>query len=970
MAIKKIPLRGISRTPSDRMSADGGCAESLNVYLDENELAPMPELEDVTESLGLPEDGAGKAIYIHKTPEYAKYILQNNDEICMYWTVPDGATVNEYGESSVTMYSDRCIINQHPYEPIPKVGDFFVYNSTYYLLSSVSKGSPTLDVTPYTCYWSEVHTLNELVSIYTLQEGEQLKSITSLGNTLMILTNLHTVYALYKNGSYTLLGDRIPVPRIKVEHVNYNSDHSSYGAMKKTIKWQRFGDDYREDYEIFGTVISAQEIRDNETSNARRVNKAWKEMMAELNTIINDSVSHNHNLQALSMPVMIRYAVRLYDGSSYVCHSAPILVDPYDFSKENMLIGGGEVRFSYNNQLSSKDSSLHDSTHTNDIGDMFRPYYLKFSIDDGDEGVFESWRDIVAGVVIFMSPEINRFNLELESIDEQYPGTGGTVTSGISMKPLSIDEQIKGITDASLFYKIKEIGFEDYLTTTEFVFNDFIEYSGDKLTTKERLPDDISESNDMLIPGDIRVFNQRALFGGCQLEHMDGYYQLPSNVPEGSNIGKYRVKYTMESQNGSTYIVWRDYDTTESGEPGPWLFYPNARCRKVDVFYSSDSGETWNITSEAMKEHPGLNGAFVFKGWGAGNPWTGEAIETPDFTTRTREPRPNILYQTKVDNPFAIESEQQFTGKIISTATITKPLSTGQFGYAAMYIFTDNGLWALSTAADGTFSKIDAVSQDIAIEGTVCQLDQVIIFTTKRGVMLLSGSDIKCISEKMNGLHYTLSAVPESLCYDDIWGELAGLISTGGQKTFADFVKKSRTVYDYTNQRLLFFHTPENGAVTDYAYIYMLKTDSWHKMPMPEGYSFENMLNSYPESYISARYDEGNQTYMRVLSCSTVLDPDSNTRHAGIIVTRPLYLDSDDVRKTIKHLFVRGIYEKGNVKYILQGSMDGMNWVMLTSLKGQSYKLYRVVVLSNLLPHERLSYIEVDYEPRFASRIR
>ena len=39
--IKQIQLRGISRSPSDRMTEDGGCAESLNVQLEQQELAPM-----------------------------------------------------------------------------------------------------------------------------------------------------------------------------------------------------------------------------------------------------------------------------------------------------------------------------------------------------------------------------------------------------------------------------------------------------------------------------------------------------------------------------------------------------------------------------------------------------------------------------------------------------------------------------------------------------------------------------------------------------------------------------------------------------------------------------------------------------------------------------------------------------------------------------------------------------------------
>ena len=41
MAIKRIPIKGISRDPSGQISAEGMCAESLNVQLDMGEVAPM-----------------------------------------------------------------------------------------------------------------------------------------------------------------------------------------------------------------------------------------------------------------------------------------------------------------------------------------------------------------------------------------------------------------------------------------------------------------------------------------------------------------------------------------------------------------------------------------------------------------------------------------------------------------------------------------------------------------------------------------------------------------------------------------------------------------------------------------------------------------------------------------------------------------------------------------------------------------
>ena len=69
MPIKQLQLRGISRTPSDRATADGGCAESLNVHLDQNETAPTLPPEDYSdEAYGTSVTAANRSqiIFIHK----------------------------------------------------------------------------------------------------------------------------------------------------------------------------------------------------------------------------------------------------------------------------------------------------------------------------------------------------------------------------------------------------------------------------------------------------------------------------------------------------------------------------------------------------------------------------------------------------------------------------------------------------------------------------------------------------------------------------------------------------------------------------------------------------------------------------------------------------------------------------------------------------------------------------------------
>ena len=109
----------------------------------------------------------------------------------------------------------------------------------------------------------------------------------------------------------------------------------------------------------------------------------------------------------------------------------------------------------------------------------------------------------------------------------------------------------------------------------------------------------------------------------------------------------------------------------------------------------------------------------------------------------------------------------------------------------------------------------------------------------------------------------------------------------------------------------------------------------------------------------------------RIYDLSTILDAaESQVQTRGVIATRPFDLDAPDVLKTITDVRIRGQYAKGAVKFILQGSNDGINFSTISTLRGKSWKLFRIIILSNLYPTERISWIDVQYETRFVNRLR
>lgn len=79
--IKKIQLRGISRTPSDRLTSDGGCAESLNVQLQAGEIAPMAKPYKAKDSEGQEINANGDILYIHKGIGYENLIIRSGRQL-------------------------------------------------------------------------------------------------------------------------------------------------------------------------------------------------------------------------------------------------------------------------------------------------------------------------------------------------------------------------------------------------------------------------------------------------------------------------------------------------------------------------------------------------------------------------------------------------------------------------------------------------------------------------------------------------------------------------------------------------------------------------------------------------------------------------------------------------------------------------------------------------------------------------
>ena len=953
MPTKRIQLRGISRTPSDRMSADGGLAESIGLEMNENELAVNVPGRDVTEDTLMDKfyDDSHDVLYIHKTNSYIHYIGTHDE---------------------VTIVEEQEVHHKYVgwFAPNPPFNNILEYGP------------------------------NEMV-----------KEIKSIGNTLVILiTDLEgnskrMEYVLFKNGGYQALGSQIPEPRIKIEseltpaYGEQGADeweHGQFSAIFERLEEHTYSGD------SVWIPPYIDEHDDNWHSDEGYTGFAQRVHTFAQN-LVNQDLQHNLERGAFNAPVYIRYAVRLYDGT-YVRHSAPVLVRgleeinnlEYNFYYDKVTLSSGD-RYDYVRRRRNSDPD--------DPGEAFdwlvRPYFINLFLDESNATLFADWKDIVSEVDVFITPEIGVISPMVGSITDTWETTAHKGV--IYHAHVLTDEEFKEeLLSKSNFYRFLKIDYDELIThdpSEEYSTVGLEDFRQDILVTKERLTDDTKQTNNYLIPHNIKVYNERLLAVGAVIKHYNGYFNIPSLVSDtGSDSYELHLRYYIRAVSGGEKVVERVYSENHIRKLGNWLFYPDNRCYKCIVSIVNQS--TSYSEEFEMKEHPFLNGAYCLTTFdnetliGQGN-----VVQYPADTLDDTELRRNVLFQYESLNLFTPAFEQSFPfGELIDLAVVTKALSTGQFGYSSLYIFSTEGLWAIAINKDGSMDKPDAVSQDVALPGTVCQLDQAVVFTTKKGVMLLTGSDLRCISDKMHGRHYKLDDIVLDLLRSQThvakWGDLASMAHE--DQPFMEYMQDARTAYDYVGRRLLFFSNADEQPAQPYIYVYMIETDSWHKVVLPEGYVFKHILNSYPDTFISMVRIETEEPepeseevqdseqqaieeqepvthrYAAVVSFSEARKQNQTEleRQKALLVTRPIDLDEVDVRKVLNRLYVRGQYDKQYVKMVLLGSMDGVNWQILQSFRGGSYKLFRVVLLSELLQTERISYLEAEYETRYASRLR
>lgn len=328
--------------------------------------------------------------------------------------------------------------------------------------------------------------------------------------------------------------------------------------------------------------------------------------------------------------------------------------------------------------------------------------------------------------------------------------------------------------------------------------------------------------------------------------------------------------------------------------------------------------------------------------------------------------RPNKLQVSESGNPFVFKAQHMYTignSDLCAIVSSTKALSQGQFGQFPLYVLSGEGIWAMEVSNTGTYSSRQMVARDVCNNpDSILQLDGAVAFTSDKGIMLMQGSEVICISSALGGTTFKTEQMVDFDRIASATGTEAMITAINGSVPFSEFIKGCSMAYDYPNSRILIINESQ-----PYAYVYNIESQSWATISG----DYIKAVNNYPDSYLIDKAGG-------VSNISAIISNDDPTIVNGIAISRPVKLDSPDMLKTISSVVHGGQFIKDKVKSVLYGSRDGVTYVPIASstdsrirrIHGSPYRFFRVVLITDMSRKESISGTTIEYENKYANKLR
>jgi hypothetical protein len=774
------------------------------------------------------------------------------------------------------------------------------------------------------------------------------KSIDFIGNTVSIVTDEGIRYMIYKGNKYNYLGGLPELPQIKI---------------KKEFTCKGFKSD--------SPLVHGRGLTDDETETFYQSQYAYfLKCVSELNK--NSFYVH---------ATEVRIAFRLFDGS-YTKHSPIRLIyfsteESFESSMPNsqrvynITFRGRNNEMIYAGEQEIAGGGVPQSRIEEYVYFAVAGFCLGFEIESVDLSL---WSDIISSIDVFSTPSMIYWNnIDLRADDEQR-----------SAKEL--------MTESSLFYKIGQFSLNGvYKSTQEDV-------SSDSLATCEALDDDTGTHN-VIIPSRMYSYNGKLHVFDYLQKLFDGYdkdYIYDCDNGEVGDSGEIGIHVYINSSDGIKRVTKYHFSAKIPKIFPSYIMYPDYRAYKISIvmkYNGKIKSRTYDLTPHGL-----LNLAYhiydVYDGPVSGEDTIEDASidkteNWSDFniiTTYDNEPEEikNIVKVSNVNNPFFFPAEQtyQFNTPIVGIQSNVIAMSQGQFGQFPLYVFTMDGVYAMSVGS-GTvaYSTQTPVTRDVCNNpDSICGLDTMVAFSTDRGLMVIDGASTQLISEKIYGF------LPSCTISSPVIMNILNVASLGdmaSSSVFPDYLEGAKVGYNYDEKEIVVANSN-----FPYSYVYSLSTGEWHKISQ----QIENFVNSYPYTWAMT----GNQIL------------DLNNTHRSVskiaVVTRPIKMGTLSHKRILQtalrgiarmsssDLYIRGesvlrgesedmfsdvgmyiLASNDAEHFVLVGKKEMMKDIrdLVTRMnKTKPYKYFMVCLVGGVRTDVWIDYIEFVYSESFNNRLR
>ena len=954
--IKEIKYNGYTATPSDYECPDGDLAVALNTVNENGALKPIP-CPDIMFSL----PDQYQVVSLHKTALFTHYIIRCGCDL--FWS--DSATPDVLNPLFTMPASDRL---------------------------------PQLTLNP----------IGNLIYLACIDTIDDTKSTTAF------LVWDSSQYKTFTQPPFTTL-------EFKLTSQEATGDYTttflvSDDARSAAAEWAQNN----------GASASQRDISPfkNDISNA-----VWGAYLSH----ISDKVT---SLNCFHQPFFIRYAFRFFDSTN-AFHSAPVLIIPNSrppLAKAEVSYSDGALTLNVSTIVPCGQLCYRALSPDIQKLTLWKDFITHIDIFCSVQVyTYDQDREITRTVPGYS----NTLSTAMTQLDAKYAEiTAESAADAYYWDiPAFDDKTIKEeICSCANFYRIASIPIDDIInppadtssamrpgsnssqdsTLDRFLFVPMDKNCLQSIVTRPALVDDYN-SHCTLIARDALTYNNRLnlastirrLFNGYPIRSATPFLHISQN----NDYDKAQLPYMTIHlrKNSIQYSVshYPDRSHIDNPETSPFviddpnnphhfprfLFYPDPDAYRVDLIFIDRRSDTQKrcVYQVPLTKHDFLNGAYYFRGFGDDMPpctdfGTEDTPVIPYAAGTDIINEPNKIYTSEVNNPFffpLLGINTIGTGDILGICSAAKALSEGQFGQFPLYAFTTEGIWALEVSDTGTYSARQPISRDVCINpGSITPIDSAVLFASDRGIMIISGSAVKCLSSQLfpNSIEQVALNLPlaDALIshFNSLSDDKIADPAIFNPAPFLQFIAECGIIYDYTNQRFIVFnpHYP-------YAYVYSFASLSWGMMLS----SITSAINSYPQALAMAALENSatdGQGNTVVTTSSALVDlssaPTAQKKVVAFILTRPLKMDYPDIFKTIDTVIQRGYFNYSECLQLIYASNDLFSWFpvysaydrRLRGCSGTPYKYFRIAFIARISAGHSIDGCSISFRNRLTNRLR